>query len=231
MTNSYGASTWDDNPNTGNSNRENLQQIPFVRLQEGKNVVRIVTIPFKYYMVRVPTDPADKVGKRVNTAYPLYEDCPATAAGYAPKERYLVGVINRGAPGNEKQEIGLLDMSVLVHQQIKALKDDIEHGLPNNYDINVRVNRKGGAAGYYTVLPYTPQPLSEADVALIEAVGEDLEKTLVRRTTPPKSEYVWERMQKLGWKPEYSPQPKKAEKEELSGTDDADYSFEPQAAN
>ena len=197
-THSYGLSTWDETvSNTGNTNRSSSndqERIPFVRLQEGNNILRIITAPYKYNMVRFKASEDERgFGKRVNCSWPV-EECPTAKAGFKPKSRWLVGVIDRS-----DNAVKVFDMSVLVYQQLQGIKEDIEYGNPDQFDINIRMNSKAGPTGYYTVLPRGKSALSEADVALKEASAESLESTLVRLSTPPKAETVLKRMEELGY--------------------------------
>lgn len=192
----YGLSSWDESTNTPVVARtSDLPRFEYMRLKDGNNSLRIVTAPYRYFMVRFKA-PGDKgFGKRVNTAWPLHEDCPTKTAGLKPKERFLVGVIDR-----EDQKLKVLDMSILVYEQVQGLKNDIEWGSPSGYDINIRKNSKAKApAGFYNVLPRSKAALSQADEALLAESKEGLEKYLVNRTTPPKPEFVRKRMEELGW--------------------------------
>lgn len=237
----FGLSTWDEKNNVGRreTNREELPRIEYLRLKEGNNVLRIVSQPYKYYMIRykAPGDTAG-YGKRVNCSYPKYEDCPCVEAGYKPKSRYLVGVIERGAKdkdGNPAPAIRLFDMSVLVYEQLQSFKDDPEVGVPDSYDINVRFNPKASSPqGFYSVIPRPKAALSEADVNLIEAVGADnIHKTLLRQSTPLPPEFVRKRLESLGWtgKREIEPKGAAAAVAELETATDEDTDFPAAQAN
>lgn len=217
---SYGLSSWDEATVTAGNFKTDLPKFEYMRLKDGNNSVRIVTAPYRYFMVRYKAANDKGFGKRVNTAWPLHEDCPAKAAGLKPKERYLVGVIDR-----EDQKLKVLDMSILVYEQVQGLKNDIEWGSPAGYDINIRKNSKAKApAGFYNVLPRSKAALSPADEALLEA-KEGLEKYLVSRTTPPKPEFVRKRMEELGWDGSQVTVQAEAEDAELSTADDTAYEF------
>lgn len=241
----YGLSTWDEKPNIPRrQQREDLPQIPFLRLKEGNNIIRVVTAPYKYFMIRFK-GPGDKrpYGTRVNSAYPKYdsskgtEDCPTKPfwTGKTPKERFLAGVIDRS-----EQKIKIYDLSLLVYEQLHNFKEDPEYGPATTYDINIRFNPKATSPqGYYTVIPRPKTDLSEADLNLVEEAGEDLHKVLLRHATPPPPEVVRKRMMDLGW--DGKPPPAKEEKksngssdtptEELAVAQDDDYDFPAPAAD
>ena len=56
----FGATNWKEDNNTGgpkgnnnfNQDREELPKIPFLRLKEGSNYLRLVTIPYKYWYIK-----------------------------------------------------------------------------------------------------------------------------------------------------------------------------------
>ncbi len=222
----YGFTDWNDNSGPQTSNREELPRFEYMRLKDGNNNLRIVTPPAAYHMIKFKGPGDHGFGKRVNTAWPLHEDCPAKTAGFKPKKRYLVGVIDR-----EDNKVKILDMSVLVKEGVQALKDDIEWGDPTTYDVNVRKNSKSKApAGFYTVLPRSKVPLSQEDLALLDEHKEALEKVITLRTTPSKPEFVLKRMMELGWDGKSGPVVESEDAAELAGSDDQSYKFNrPQA--
>lgn len=221
---SYGLSSWDESTSTSAGNfKTDFPKFEYMRLKDGNNSVRIVTAPYRYFMVRYKAAGDKGFGKRVNTAWPLHDDCPTKNAGLKPKERYLVGVIDR-----EDQKLKVLDMSILVYEQVQGLKNDIEWGTPSGYDINIRKNSKAKApAGFYNVLPRSKAPLSQADEALLTETKENLEKYLVLRTTPPKPEFVRKRLEELGWdgKSQLAVQASTEDDSELVEVDDTAYEF------
>jgi len=193
---SYGLTDWDE-PSAGQNKFSDEERIPFLKLKDGKNIMRIIAGPYRYNHIKFKLNKDDKgFGERINCSWPL-EDDPGVKAGFSPKHRYMVGVISRE---EDENRVRIYDMSVLVYQHLQQLKDDVEWGNPTEFDINVRKNSKAPAAGYYTVLPRNKAPLSEADVALRDSVMEQLTAQLARLTTPVKPETVLKRMEALGYK-------------------------------
>lgn len=221
-THSYGLSSWDEEVNVGNNKSQSVdesERLPFLRLKEGNNTLRIITKPYRYNMVRFKASADEKgFGRRINCSWPI-EDCPSVKADFKPKTRWLVGVIDRS-----DNQVKIFDMSVLVYQQLKNIKEDIEYGEPDKFDINVRMNSKAGPTGYYTVLPRGKAPLSEADLQLKESVESTLQAQLERLSTPPKSETVLRRMEELGYKGGVVDQGS-SEESNLPSNNDDDYDF------
>lgn len=231
----FGITTWDEPSQVARQNSGDLKRFDFMRLKDGNNIVRIITHPYKYNMVRVK-NPEDKgFGKRVNCSWPLFEEGldgkpdrskpvdPAVKAGFAPKKRYLVGVIDRN-----DNEVKVLDMSVIVYDQLHAIKDDVEYGDPQGFDINIRMNSKASPLQYYTVLPRQITPLSTADVELKESTEEELNTYLRVRTMPLKPETVLQRMEEAGFRSNSNPEVNTSEQPSngLADTKDEDYDFE-----
>lgn len=229
---SFGLSTWDEKTSTGRPQND-LPRLDFLRLKEGNNVLRIVTPPYKYHMIRYKSPGNEKdFGKRVNCAYPKYDNCPTIEAGYKSKIRYLVGVIERN--GQDGPALKVLDMSILVYEQLQNFKDDPEVGSPDSYDINIRFNPKASSPqGFYSVIPRPKAPLSAADVELIEAFGTDkLEEVMTRYSTPPAPDAVRKRLESLGWTGKKEAETKSNGQGDLETVNDDDYKFpQPTAAN
>src|SRR5690606_29932527 len=122
----FGFTTWDENNVTRpQSQLDNVERIPFLRLAKGNNIVRIITAPAVYWQVRFD-DGKTPYGVRVNCSEKALDnatkdECPTVRAGYKPKKRYIVGVIDR-----DDNQVKLFDMSVLVYEQLQKLKNDAE---------------------------------------------------------------------------------------------------------
>jgi hypothetical protein len=238
MSKQFGATNWKDKQTRNFPPREgdDLPKIPFMRLQQGSNYLRIVTIPYKYHFIRYAgPNVKSPFGVRVNCAYPLYDNDPATGMGYPAKLRYFVGVIDR-----REGDLKILDMSTVI---MEKLQDDLEtleemdgqEHSPTEFDINVRYNKNASSPGAtYNVVRGEKAALSEEDVALINAIGEEtLNKVLLRHATPPKPEVVVKLLEKHGWVEGEKAPPKEDKKdakkkgdENLSEAKDDDYSFE-----
>lgn len=241
----YGLTTWDEEVNKFENRGEgnsNLPKIPFLRLKDGINLVRIITEPYKYNQIRYKAPKEKGFGRRVSTAWPLYPDCPAKLAGFKPKERFLVGVIDRA-----EEDIKIFDMSVLVYGQLHGIiksmntldKTGKKHSA-KEFDLNINFDSKAAVAtSFYQVMKMDSSPLSEADLALINKLGDSLHEVLLRHSTPPTPDQVRKRMEALGWTGESAPKKEYKEKDakvessgELKEAEETDYTFErPAAAN
>lgn len=176
--NRFGMTSWDEveikQPQTQKRNRD-----LYMRLEDGSNRIRLVTKPFEYWVHRYKADEHDPgFGERIMSSYPLYGADPLMdEKGMKPKRRWLVGIIDR-----KTQSYKILDMSVSVFKSIQSLSRDEDWGDPSQYDIDIKVDKEGGATGYYQVSPKPKMPLSAADLELkSQADLEDLK----RRCTPP----------------------------------------------
>ena len=154
----------------GNENKnKDFKKDMYLRLQDGPNRIRIVTKPFQY-LAHTYKKEGDKA-----------------------KRRWLVGVIDR-----KTSTFKILDIGYSVFQNIKSLTNDPDWGDPSNYDIDLVVDRNGGASGYYKTNPKPAKPLSVADLELIEAIDYD---DLNRRVTPPTADKVLDRLAKINGLP------------------------------
>ncbi len=121
MIKEFGLTTWDNKKPV--FNKQDEPRIPFVRLTEGNNILRIITAPAAYWHVRY-LDGKSKFGTRVLVSQKALDDatkpeCPAIQAGGKPKKRYYAGVIDR-----TDNRVKLFDMSVLVYESLQGLSED-----------------------------------------------------------------------------------------------------------
>ena len=191
--NKYGMVGWDDvevvtaKPNQG---RKDL----FMRLEEGSNLVRVITKPHEYLVHRYKAHPKDPgFGERVYSSQ-FHGHDPLIEKGMKPKRRWLIGVIDRGTASYK-----ILDIGPSIFQSIQTLVRSDKWGDPCQYDLDIKVNKQGGASGYYTVVPNPKEPLSPADIEIRQQA--DLEE-LKKRCTPPTPEEVAKRVAAIDAKSE-----------------------------
>lgn len=212
----FGTTDWNEEtgPRKGaarNTSNENKTQ--YMKLVNGSNFVRVVTEP-KRYITHKFKDEGDKgFGDWVKCSMPLHNECPLCdivtkmrksdskevkdlAKANQPKKRWLVGVIDRAT-----SQYRILDISSLIYDQIKTLNQS-KWGSPTKYDLEIVMNDKAAAANFYKVLPQMPEPLSEADLAIIKTVSEE---DLLKRCTPPEPAWVLSRINTLREKRGLSP--------------------------
>jgi hypothetical protein len=183
----FGEVSWD--AELGGKKFANSKDL-FLRLDDGSNELRIVTSPFQYLVHKYQKNPDDKkdFGQKVSCSA-IHGSCPLCATSKA-KARWFLGVISR-----KTNTYKILDISYAVYGQIQKLaKNTARWGDPQKYDIDIFVDRNGGATGYYTVQPLPKEPLSATDQKIKD--DADLED-LKRRVTPPTPENVQKRIDKI----------------------------------
>jgi len=161
----------------------------FLRLQEGSNELRLVTSPFQYLVHKYKKEGDSGFGQKIGCSI-MHGSCPLCELGDKAKPRWFYGVIDRKT-GLYK----ILDVSFAVFSQIRKLARNTQRwGDPTKYDIDIVVDKNGGATGYYSVQPISKEPLSATDQQIKDNADLD---DLKRRCTPPTVEQVQKRMDKI----------------------------------
>ena len=162
----------------------------WLRLEQGNNVIRLVTPAFQYIVHKGIKAEGDKgFGQKVSCSI-KHGSCALCEMDNKAGLRWLIGVIDR-----KTSSYRILDMSYQVFSQIKKLAQEAEvWGDPTKYDLNIIVDPNGGPTGYYSVQPRPHKPLSAEDQQLRDTA--DLED-LTRRTSPPEPSFVQKRVDKL----------------------------------
>lgn len=185
----FGEINWNDDVGGGGEKKNNKDL--FLRLnEEPSNEMRIVTAPYQYLVHKVkkdPTNPKD-FGQKVKCSA-IHGSCPVCATGDKAKRRWLLGVISRKT-GTYK----VLDISWSVFSSIQKLAKSARWGDPTKYDIDIVVDKNGGATGYYSVQPIGKEPLSAADQQIKDNADLDY---LKKQVTPPTPEQVQEKLDKI----------------------------------
>ncbi len=177
----FGETSWDVELKNNTQKSKDL----YMRLEDKSNVIRMVTLPYEYAVHVVKEDGDQGFGDKVMCSQ-FHKTCVLCAGGDKPKRRWLVGIIDR-----KTQAYKILDISVSVFKAVQELSRDEDYGAPTKYDIDIKVDKQGGATGYYTVIPKPPKPLSAADLEIMENVDSE---ELMRKVTPPTPEKVQERL-------------------------------------
>lgn len=187
----FGEISWNDDVYSGEGRKNTNNKDLFLRLEEGSNEMRLITQPFQYLVHKVKKDqnnPKD-FGQKVPCSA-LHGSCPLCSIGDKAKPRWLLGVISRKT-GTYK----ILDVSFAVFSQIRKLARNTQRwGDPTKYDIDIVVDKNGGATGYYSVQPISKEPLSAADQQIKDNADLD---DLKRRTTPLTPDLVQKRLDKI----------------------------------
>jgi hypothetical protein len=188
----FGEVSWSDDVFPGGDGKKNTNNKDlFLRLDEGSNEMRLITQPFQMLVHKVKKDPNNPkdFGQKVYCSG-IHGSCPCCDMGDKAKPRWLIGVISRKT-GTYK----ILDISFAVFSQIRKYAKNLQRwGDPTKYDIDVVVDKNGGATGYYSVQAISKEPLSAADQKIKDDVDLD---DLKRRVTPPTPDLVQKRLDKI----------------------------------
>lgn len=185
MTTKFGMTSWDEVEISAQKGKR-YGNDTFLKLKEGDNRVRIITKPYQFlaHRFKAPKDPG--FGVWIKSSLPNGKD-PLADKGSKPKMRWYLGVIDRYT-----QSYKILEIGQTVFKSIQNLARDEDWGDPTQYDINIEVDKNGGAAGYYRVNPKPKKPLSAEDLE-IKQNSVDLD-VLQQLTTPPTPEDMQKRI-------------------------------------
>ena len=185
----FGEVSWNDDV-FGDSNKKfvNSKDL-FLRLDEGSNELRLITQPYQYLVHKYKKEGEPGFGHKVQCSM-VHGACPLCANGDKAKPRWLLGVISR-----KTDTYKILDISFAVYSQIRKLARNTQRwGDPTKYDMDIVVDKNGGATGYYSVQPISKEPLSASD----QKKKDDADLAdLQRRVTPPSAADVQKRLDKL----------------------------------
>lgn len=186
--NQFGQQNWDDvNVDQTGGGGGGFTKDKYLRLDNGTNEIRFVSRPHQYLVHNYKEEGDSGFGKKILCSS-FHKSCPLCALKDRPKRRWLAAVIDR-----KTSTVQILDMSVSVFKAVQDLSREEDYGNPERYDINIKVNKQGGATGYYNVIPKPPKPMSANDLELKSQV--DLERLLFK-CTPPTPEKVAELLEK-----------------------------------
>jgi hypothetical protein len=182
----FGLTEWED-VEVGSQNREKKNFADtFLKLQQGSNVLRIITKPHEFLVHQYkPHEKDPGFGVRILSSQAHGKD-PLVEMGLRPKRRWYVGVIDRKTASYK-----VLEISSVVLKSIQSLVRDEDWGDPSQYDIDIKVDKNGGAQGYYSVVAKPKKPLTQEDIDIKASV--DLEQ-LKRLCSPPTYEQVLEKV-------------------------------------
>lgn len=185
----FGEVSWTDDVFGGDGKKNVNAKDLFLRLDEGSNEMRLITQPFQYLVHKYKKDGDTGFGQKVQCSA-VHGSCPLCALGDKAKPRWLLGVISR-----KTQSYKILDISFAVFSSIRKLAKNTQRwGDPTKYDIDVVVDKNGGATGYYSVQAIPKEPLSATDQVIKDSVDMD---DLKRRVTPPTPDVVSKRIDKI----------------------------------
>lgn len=179
--NTFGEMSWDDNVNFGaGGDKKAAAKDLFLRLEEGGNVVRLLTQPHQYTVHRGIKKEGEKgFGRKVSCSM-ANGSCTLCEQGFKTTPRWFLGVLDRKS-GSYK----VLDISYQVFSQIRKLARKVDvWGDPTKYDINIEVDKNGGPTGYYSVQPIPHKPLTPQEQAIRDSADLDDLKRRIQPLTP-----------------------------------------------
>lgn len=131
---------------------------PYVKLQPGVNVMRIVGLP---YEVEVHWEESlDGSKKRIVC---LGVGCPICKAGHVPQKKFQVLVIDR-----TDGKLKILEGGNSIFRQIKDYAMDADYGDPSKYDIKIKKEGSGRETKYTIVASPKKSELTPEEQALLD---------------------------------------------------------------
>lgn len=195
MVNKYGMTNWDEaNQERNNHSRDKNQKDSFLKLQNGPNIVRILTKPYQYVIHKgwkVNENDAG-FGWKLQCSKFNGESCPLCEQGVKTQTRWYVGVIDRAS-----QAFKILDIAYGIFKDIKNYNADEDWGNPETYDVNIKCDKNADPQSYYSVIPKAKKPLSQADLAIKTQVEERYAEEIASRCLPPTREQLEKRMDSI----------------------------------
>lgn len=177
-TNKYGEQDWADVKVSGDK-----EKVDFMRLNEGSNVVRILTLPHAYYQHRFTPEGGKKYGYRISCSDPEHRtDCPLCELGNKPVRKWFLGVIDR-----KSNAYKVLDIGFSIFKDIQKYARDEDWGPDvSQFDMDI-VNDPSAGPQRYSCVCKPKKPLSASDLQIKEEHPTDV---LVVKSAPPSRDSV-----------------------------------------
>lgn len=219
-TNNYGQVSWDQELSSSNQERQKFTD-EFLQLQQGSNLVRVITQPYEYWSHRFkPANSTASFGDKVSCSS-FHGSCVLCDQGNKASKRFIAGVIDRKT-GTYK----VLDISPTLFRLIQGFNRDEDYGNPERYDMDIKVNKKAIPSAYYSLIPKPPKPLSENDLEIKSTADVDSLKARCAPATPEqvkgKVKWLTDKANKNGGGSTES-----AKAPVTGSTDDEEFNFEP----
>ena len=176
-TNKFGEQNWDDVKISGDK-----EKTEFMRLQEGSNLVRILTLPYAYYQHRFEPKGGKQWGYRISCSDPVHKNCPLCEQGNKPVRKWFLGVIDR-----RTNSYKILDVGFTIFKGLQLLARDEDWGPSLDAMDCDLINNPSQGAQRYSVVCKPKRPLSASDLQIKEENGVE---ALIKRSTPPDRESV-----------------------------------------
>jgi len=152
----------------------------FMTLDEGSNLVRVVTSPYQFYVVWTVDASGQK--RKVRSAV---KGCPLVQRGEKAQARWYLGVLDRKKEGKPS----ILEIGPQIFKQILGLSKMDVWGDPKEFDIDIKRQPKGSQP-LYIVSPIPHKALSADETGAITEFEGRVD--FVKMTEPPTPEQVRE---------------------------------------
>ena len=160
---------------TESFNNENGIKVPFMKLQIGKNLIRIASNPSKIFQHWEKT-----TSGQMRKITCIGKDCPLCAIGHAPQARYQLKVLDKLDPDDPQAKV--LEVGPAVIRQISNYANDEDFGDPMTYDIKIFKEGAGRDTRYSVQASPKKSDLSEREKILINQLPDiqDINKELTK---------------------------------------------------
>lgn len=154
---------------------EDGPRVPFMKLQPGKNVIRVASNPSKIFQHWEKN--FDGKLKKITC---IGKECPLCAIGHAPTARYQLKVLDKLDPDDPQAKI--LETGAAVIRQISNYVNDEDYGPPTEYDIKIQKEGIGRETRYSVTVSPHKRPLTDREKALIDQLPDiqDINKELTK---------------------------------------------------
>jgi hypothetical protein len=146
-------------------NESNIAKVPFMKLQAGKNVVRIVSNPSKIYQHWEKTN--DGKMKKITC---IGADCPICKIGHTAQVRFQMKVLDKIDATDPQPKI--LETGATIIRQIGAYIQDEDFGHPSKYDIKIQKEGLGRDTRYTVTASPHKSEITEREKKLIESLPD-----------------------------------------------------------
>ena len=163
MTTTINFSNWDSINENISSNSG--PRVPFMKLQAGKNVVRIASMPAKVFQHWEKT-----VSGQSRKVPCTGDDCPLCKMGHTANARFQIKVLDKIVPDQPIAKI--LEIGPAVMKQITNFATDEDYGDPTQYDLKIQKEGVGQETRYSVTASPRRSPLDSHDQALIDALPD-----------------------------------------------------------
>ena len=154
---------------------EDGPRVPFMKLQPGKNVIRIASNPSKIYQHWEKT--FDGKLRKVTC---IGKECPLCAIGHQPSARYQLKILDKLDPDDPQAKV--LETGAAVIRQISNYANDADYGDPKMYDVKILKEGVGRDTRYSVTVSPKKIPMTEREKLMIEELPDiqDVNKELTK---------------------------------------------------